>query len=77
MYETWKWYVVKHNCVIRGVFSEYNGQLNVSACTSHLQVVLGEDLTISIARVRGVEISTYEPYLRKVKATLWSCVRQV
>ena len=25
-----------------GVFSDYNGQLHVSACTGHLQVVLGE-----------------------------------
>ena len=24
------------------VFSDYNGQLHVSACTGHLQVVLGE-----------------------------------
>ena len=42
VYETWKWYVVKHNCVKKGVFSDYNGQLHVSACTGHLQVVLGE-----------------------------------
>ena len=39
MYETRK---IKHNCVKIGVFSEYNGQLHVSACTGHLQVVLGE-----------------------------------
>ena len=37
-----KWYVVKHNCVPVGVFSDYNGQLHVSASTGHLQVVLGE-----------------------------------
>ena len=42
VYETWKWYIVKHNCVPKGVFSDYNGQLHVSACTGHLQVVLGE-----------------------------------
>jgi len=36
------WYVVKHNCVTIGVVSDYNGQLHVSACTGHLQVVLGE-----------------------------------
>jgi len=65
-----KWYVVKHNCVTIGVFSDYNGQLHVSACTGHLQIVLGE-LNLrsyySIARARGVEISTYGPYLQKVK----------
>jgi len=37
-----KWYLVKHNCVKIGVFSDYNGQLHVSAFTGHLQVVLGE-----------------------------------
>ena len=37
-----KWYVVKHNRVTISVFSDYNGQLHVSACTDHLQVVLGE-----------------------------------
>jgi len=37
-----KWYLVKHNCVTIGIFSGYNGQLHVSACTGHLQVVLGE-----------------------------------
>jgi len=40
--ETWKWSVVKLNCVTKGAFSDYNGQLHVSACTGHLQVVLGE-----------------------------------
>ena len=39
---TWKWYIVKQNCATKGVFSDYNGQLLVSACTGHLQVVLGE-----------------------------------
>ena len=42
VYDTRKRYVVKHNCVKIGVFSYYNGQLRVSACTGHLQVVLGE-----------------------------------
>jgi len=37
-----KWYVVKHNCVTKGVFSDFIGQLRVSARTGHLQVVLGE-----------------------------------
>jgi len=37
-----KWYLVKHNCVPVGVVSDYNGQLHVSACTGHLQIVLGE-----------------------------------
>jgi len=40
--ETWKWYLIKHICVTKGVFSDYNGQLHVSACTGHLRVVLGE-----------------------------------
>jgi len=38
----WKWYIIKHNCVTKDVFSDYNGQLYFSACTGHLQVVLGE-----------------------------------
>jgi len=42
MRRPWKWYVVKHNCVTKGIFSDYNRQLRVSACTGHLQVVLGE-----------------------------------
>ena len=42
VYETRKWYVVRHNCVTKCVFSDYNGQLHVSACTGHLQVVLGD-----------------------------------
>jgi len=42
VYKCRKWYVVKHNCVTVGVFSDYNGQVHVSACTGHLQVVLGE-----------------------------------
>jgi len=65
-----KWYLVKHNCVPVGVFGYYNGQLHVSACTGHLQVVLGElnlRSYISIAHARGVEISTYGPYLQQVK----------
>jgi len=37
-----KWCLVKHNFVTVGVFSDYNGQLHVSACTGHLQFVLGE-----------------------------------
>ena len=40
--ELGKWYLFKHNCVSIGVFSDYNGQLHVSACTGYLQVVLGE-----------------------------------
>jgi len=53
-----------------GVFSDYNGQLHVSACNGHLQVVLEElnlkDLTISIARTwcRDLYIG---PYLQQVK----------
>ena len=31
-----KWYLVKHNCVTIGVFSDYNWQLHVSACIGHL-----------------------------------------
>ena len=42
VYETWKWYVVKHNCVTKGVFSDYIEQLHVSARSGRLQVVLGE-----------------------------------
>jgi len=42
IYGSRRWYVVKHNCLTIGVFSDYNGQLHVSACTGHLQVVLGE-----------------------------------
>jgi len=38
----WKWYIVKHNGVTKGIFSDHSGQLHVSACTGHLQVVLGE-----------------------------------
>jgi len=37
-----KWYLVKHNCVTIGEFSDYNGQLHVSACTGYLQVFLAE-----------------------------------
>ena len=37
-----KWYLVKHISVPICVFSDYNGQLNVSAGTGILQVVLGE-----------------------------------
>jgi len=40
-FEPWKWYVVTHICVTKGEFNDYNGQLHVSACTGHLQVVLG------------------------------------
>ena len=38
-------YVAKHNCVTIGVFSDYNGQLHVSAYTGHLQVVLSSPKT--------------------------------
>jgi len=55
VYETWKWYVVKHSRVTKGVFSDYNGQLHVSACTGHLQVVLRE-LKISTPRARAMLI---------------------
>ena len=45
-FKTWKylgkWYLVKHISVQICVFSDYNGKLNVSACTGNLQVVLGE-----------------------------------
>jgi len=32
-----KWYLVKHSCVTIGVFSDYNGQLHVSASSGCLR----------------------------------------
>jgi len=36
--EQGKMYLVKHNCVTIGVFSDYNGQLHVSACTVQAEI---------------------------------------
>ena len=80
LYETRKWYVVKHNCVTTGVFSDYNGQLHVSACTGHLQVVLGE-LNLRSYYKHSARTWCRDLYIRALfatsKATLWRCARQV
>ena len=79
VYETWKWYVVKHNYVTKDLFSDYNGQLHVSVCTGHLQVVLGE-LNLRSYYKHSVCTWCRDLYIQalfaKSKATLW-CARQV
>ena len=80
VYETWKWYIVKHNCVTKGVFSDCNGQLHVSACTGHLQVVLGE-LNLRCYYKHSARTWCRDLYIRALfatsKDTLWRCARQV
>jgi len=75
-----KWYVVKHNCVTKGVFIDYNGQLHVSVCTGHLQVVLGE-LNLRSYYKHSACTWCRDLYMRAIfatsKATLWSCAQQV
>jgi len=62
-----KWYLVKHNCVTIGVFSDYNGQLHVPACTGHLQVVLGELNLRSYSKHSGRTWCAYSKILSSPK----------
>ena len=75
-----KWYLVKYNSVPIGVFSDYNGQLHVSACTGHLQVVLGE-LNWRSHYKHSARTWCRDLYIRALfatsKATLWRCAGQV
>ena len=75
-----KWYLVNHNCVPIGIFSDYNGQLHFSACIGHLQVVLGE-LNLRSYYKHSARAWCRDLYIRSLfatsKATLWRCARQV
>ena len=71
-YTIGKWYVVKHNCVTRGVFNDYI--LNNYIFRPVLPIfVLSQGNLRSYykhARARGVEIYTYGPYQLSIIQTL-------